>query len=119
MIINICFLMFDNACVLYPSILVQTQEHKSLGQTDQWLAPTFRFDALAGNSFPQDLQDQEETRQEDEAEQAHPLLDPHENRQYHQEQVGMATWWVDYSHLRPIKKVGQALFDLLEDRDKK
>ncbi|KAG4946938.1 hypothetical protein JHK87_042945 [Glycine soja] len=35
-------------------------------------------------AFPQDLQDQEETRQEDEAEQAHPLLDPHENRQYHQ-----------------------------------
>lgn len=39
--------------------------------------------------------------------------------QHVKEQVGMATWWVDYSHLRPIKKVGQALFDLLEDRDKK
>jgi len=32
----------------------------------------------------QDLQDQEEAGEEDEAEQAHPSLDPHENWQYHQ-----------------------------------
>ncbi|KAF5748142.1 hypothetical protein HS088_TW04G00092 [Tripterygium wilfordii] len=34
----------------------------------------------------QDLQDQEEAREEDEAEQAYPPLDPHENRQYNQVQ---------------------------------
>jgi len=32
----------------------------------------------------QDFQNQEEVGEEDEAEQAHPLLDPHENRQHHQ-----------------------------------
>ncbi|KAG5225968.1 60S ribosomal protein [Salix suchowensis] len=34
----------------------------------------------------QDLQDQEEAGEEDEAEQAHPSLDPHEDRQHHQVQ---------------------------------
>lgn len=35
----------------------------------------------------QDLQNQEEVGEEDEAEQAHPLLDPHENRQHHQVRI--------------------------------
>ena len=35
-------------------------------------------------AFAQDLQDQEEAGQEDEAEQAHPLLDPHAHRQHDQ-----------------------------------
>jgi len=35
-------------------------------------------------AFPQDVQDQEEACQEDEAEQAHPLLDPNEDRQHYQ-----------------------------------
>lgn len=32
----------------------------------------------------QDIQNQEEVGEEDEAEQAYPLLDPHEDRQHHQ-----------------------------------
>ena len=32
----------------------------------------------------QDIRNQEEIGEEDEAEQAHPLLDPYEDRQYHQ-----------------------------------
>jgi len=31
-------------------------------------------------AFPQNFQDQEEASEEDEAEQTHPLLDPHEDR---------------------------------------
>ena len=31
-------------------------------------------------AFAQDVQDQEEAREKDEAEQAHPSLDPHEDR---------------------------------------
>lgn len=39
------------------------------------------FDMAA---FAQDFHDQEEAGQEDEAEQAYPLLDPHAHRQHHQ-----------------------------------
>lgn len=35
-------------------------------------------------AFTQDIRHQEEAREEDEAEQTHPLLDPYENRQHHQ-----------------------------------
>ncbi|MED6146442.1 hypothetical protein PIB30_034556 [Stylosanthes scabra] len=42
--------------------------------------------AALKNAFTQDVPDQEEAGQEDEAEQAHSLLDPHEDRQHHQVQ---------------------------------
>ncbi|KAL5144851.1 hypothetical protein HKD37_06G015064 [Glycine soja] len=38
------------------------------------------------NAVAQDIQNQEEVGEEDEAEQAYPLLDPHEDRQHHQVQ---------------------------------
>ncbi|XXG51928.1 hypothetical protein AAC387_Pa03g0383 [Persea americana] len=44
------------------------------------------FSPQAKNAVPQDLHDQEEAGEEDEAEQAHPSLDPHEDRQHHQVQ---------------------------------
>ncbi|KAL2346674.1 hypothetical protein Fmac_000674 [Flemingia macrophylla] len=47
---------------------------------------SFAFDLGLCAAFAQDVQNQEEVSEEDEAEQAHPLLDPHENRQHHQVQ---------------------------------
>ena len=42
------------------------------------------FLIIVVSAISQDLPDQEEAGKEDETEQTHPLLDPHENRQHHQ-----------------------------------
>ncbi|KAF3446223.1 hypothetical protein FNV43_RR11402 [Rhamnella rubrinervis] len=42
-------------------------------------------------AVPQDLHNQEEAGEEDEAEQAHPSLDPHAHRQHHQVQCEAQT----------------------------
>ncbi|KAI6686350.1 hypothetical protein NL676_032263 [Syzygium grande] len=48
--------------------------------------PSVRSPAVSEDAVAQDVQDQEEVGEEDEAEQAHPSLDPHEDRQHHQVQ---------------------------------